>query len=336
MGAPRGLAIIIIALALAGSPPALGQTITRAIPLEEIGFGDGVEFSGRDGKRALHFPIGDPADVESVVLTLPFETNTALPADRQVTLRVSGRAIATRRFADRETGVWRVPVPRSLLRDHYLVADLEYSGSRIDAQCVDSRIGGDWLHFGGRAEAQIVYHPSAIASPARALGHAPGPLVIELPKQASEAQVAGAILLSATRPARFGTAAAVGAWRETRVIFDGNAVEPLKVVEAARPAFVVGDPLAAPRLFANVADYRGGALPTVAAALGKAGAGNRAAIALGSLDADLTPRLVSDRGGGPSPSPLPASPRVGRSPGSLPISRSPTMGEKPLPSSRSR
>lgn len=303
MSAQRSLAIVIAALALPGSTPALGQSVTRAISLEEIGLRNGVEFSGMDGSRTLHFPIGDPSDVQSAALTLPFETQTAFPANRQVTLRVAGRALATRRFADSESGVWRVPVPASLMQGRYLAATLEYSGSRIGAQCVDTRIGGDWIRFGSAAEAKIVYARSAMKGAARALGHAPGSLVIELPALPSEAQVAGALLLSATRPTRFGPASESGDWRETRVVFAEHSSAALSVIEGPRPAFAIGDPLAAPRLFSRTADYRGSAMPTTTAALGETSTDNRAAISLGTLDADLAPRMISDRGGWTVPLP---------------------------------
>ena len=303
MGAGRGLAIMITALALAGPAPVLAQPVTRAIPLEEIGQGDGVEFSGLAGRKVLHFPIGDPADVQSVVLNLPFETQSAYPANRQITLRIGSRAIATRRFADTESGIWRVPVPANLLDSRYLSVALDYSGALKGARCAASQIGGDWIRFGGGAGAEVVYADDAMRDAGRAIGHAPGPLAVELPARPSEAQVAGALLLAAARPVRFGPPRTDGDWQETHVTFDASSQGPLKIAQGSRPAFIVGrDPQAAARIFAAAPDLPGGALPVAAAALGERQV-SRAAIGLSSLDADLAPRLISDRGGWTIPLP---------------------------------
>jgi hypothetical protein len=204
----------------------------RVVTLDELGYRDGVVFSGLSGKVDLYFPVPGPAWTRSMRLRLPYSTQAAFESRRSVQLTVGGRTLFDAPLGKEATsGVIDVPVALDAIHDGYVRATLTYSGAITENRCMDRRQSGDTLSFapdGGLAEAVEAGSPPTVAS---AIALMPREVTVQLPAAASEAQAAAALTLAAANShAEIVPGAAPGAEDPARglILIDGPASPALR------------------------------------------------------------------------------------------------------------
>lgn len=277
-------------------------TVRRTIALDELGIEDDLAFSGLKGRRALRVHLGNAAEIRALDLVLPYRAQSAFPAHRRIALLAGNRVLAAKSLTDNDSGVWQVPIPVSAVSDGAIDLLLDYAGSLDGEPCISDALGGDMLTFDADGALQVTYAGEIGDAAMRALDHAPGPIAIALPDRPSEAQVATAILLAASRPSRFSQIPpATGDWSETRIRV-GASAGPLALDHhgsGGAPQFIVGarSPRHVAALFGTRPRLEGGGMEIAAAALATTRNADPGSLPLAAFDGDTAMRSIADRGG---------------------------------------
>jgi hypothetical protein len=235
-------------------PVASNTQNPSVLSLAGIGYRDGVEFSGYEGKRDLFFSVPVGAWLTGAHLLLPYDASAATDAGRR-TLTVMARGKVLRQVAIANgPGVADIPVPSDAVDGGTLRATLIYSGGESGNRCADRRMGADHLHLdpaGGLAfdiasGAQV---PVGVA--AALVGSQPS---VTIPASPSPEQATAALTVLAARGG--GSLSIQSAPGSVRI---GGASDPaLQSIDAdGRPGLAIGgaDPAAAARAaFSGLSD----------------------------------------------------------------------------------
>jgi hypothetical protein len=208
-----GIIASLLASAAIGLPAAMAQDVApvagRAasspvsapplLSLGGIGYRDGIEFTGYEGKRDLFFRVPAGAWLSGTHLLLPYEASAASGAGRRtLTVMAGGKVLRQIALAD-GAGVADIPVPAEAMDGGTLRATLIYSGGESANRCADRRLGADHLHLdpeGGLALDIAAGAQVPVAVAAALVG--PKPAIL-LPAAPTSEQAAAALTVIAAR-----------------------------------------------------------------------------------------------------------------------------------------
>ncbi|MDO6587672.1 cellulose biosynthesis cyclic di-GMP-binding regulatory protein BcsB [Salipiger sp. 1_MG-2023] len=284
---------------------ATAASITRTTTLADLGFGDGLTFRQLSGQSTVFVPVPDTAPLRGGTITLDLKHGATVPVDRYLQISVGARVVSTQSLGNREETL-SIPVPfgPADVANGFLAVSLSYSGAFSDRVCIDERASGDFLQISPASSITLELDADGINSPALFAGFRPGNMRIALPDQSSLGGLAAATRAAAlfggeTGSVRFGTDAGPSGqdWTEGAVQLDiatsGVQSEMQVLTDARFPHLTVRgtDPqLGLWQLASNWAALAGGD-SAITTAVSPNNPTNDV-LALSSLNADLTPRLV--------------------------------------------
>jgi hypothetical protein len=257
------------ATAQAPSPGAVPDKIVAppsAAPmlgLAGIGYRDGIEFTGYEGKRDIIFRVPTGAWLRGTHLVLPYEASAASGAGRRtLTVMAAGKVLRQIAIAD-GTGLADIPVPADAIDGGSLHATLIYSGGESANRCADRRLGADHLHIdpaGGLALDLAGGVPVPVGVASALIGPKP---VVALPGSPTPEQAAAALTVIAARGG--GTIGPATSSDGDVVRIAGPSDPALRsIVDSGKPGLAIGgqDPAAAARAaFSGLSDLL--AAPTI-------------------------------------------------------------------------
>jgi hypothetical protein len=242
--------------AMVETPQAVASTPQNAslLSLAGIGYRDGMEFNGYEGKRDLFFSVPGGAWLTGTRLLLPYEASAATDAGRRTLTVMAGGKVLRQVAIANGPGVADIPVPSDAVDGGTLRATLIYSGGESGNRCADRRMGADHLHLdsAGGLAFDIAYGAQVPVGVAAALvGSQPS---VTIPASPSPEQAAAALTVLAARGG--GSLSTQSAPGSVRI---GGAPDPaLQSIDAdGRPGLAIGgaDPAAAARAaFSGLSD----------------------------------------------------------------------------------
>lgn len=176
--------------------PALSHSAPR-LTIGALGFRDGFDFAGYEGRRTLAFHIAGGASLSGAHLVLPYQATATGTAPRSLTVLSGARVLAQQTITG--DGTIDVAVPAEAIENGTLHATLIYSGGQSESLCLDRRAGADHLHIdpkGGLALDFAAGAPIPVATAAALIGLDPA---ITLPASPTPAQAAAALTVVAAR-----------------------------------------------------------------------------------------------------------------------------------------
>ena len=242
--------------AVADTPQPAAPTTQSAplLSLAGIGYRDGIDFSGYEGKRDLFFTVSGGPWLTGTHLLLPYDASAATDAGRR-TLTVMARGKVLRQIAIANgPGVADIPVPPEDIEGGALHATLLYSGGESGNRCTDRRLGADHLHLDPAGGLALDIAPGAqvpVGVTAALVGPKPG---VTIPASPTPEQAAAALTVLAARGG--GTLSTQPTPGSVRI---GGASDPaLQSIDVdGRPGLAIGgaDPAAAARAaFSGLSD----------------------------------------------------------------------------------
>ncbi|PXA83453.1 hypothetical protein DMC47_43430 [Nostoc sp. 3335mG] len=243
------------------SPTAAASPVAPDVPLLSlagIGYRDGIDFTGYEGKRDLFFAVPSGAWLSGTHLLLPYEASAATGAGRRtLTVMAGGKVLRQIALSD-GAGVADVPVPADAIDGGTLRGTLIYSGGEGANRCQDRRMGADHLHLdpaGGLALDIAAGAQVPVSVAAALIGAKP---TIALPASPTPEQAAAALTVIAARGG--GTIGTAG-----DVQIAGASGPALRsIADGGKPGLAIGgqDPAAAARAaFSGLSDLL--AAPTI-------------------------------------------------------------------------
>jgi hypothetical protein len=254
--------------AIAQLPSAAGPASTlRATPLLSlagIGYREGIDFTGYEGKRDLFFRVPAGAWLGGTHLLLPYQASAADGAGRRtLTVMAAGEVLRQIALTD-GAGVVDIPVPAEAIDGGTVRTTLIYSGGASANRCADRRLGADHLHIDPEGGLALDILPGAqvpVAVAAALVGAKPAVL---LPAAPTPEQAAAALTVIAARGG--GTIGAAPSAGGDIVRIDGGAEPALRSADSGgRPGLAIGgrDPAGAARAaFSGLSDLL--AAPSIA------------------------------------------------------------------------
>jgi len=245
-------AVAQTAAPVAPSPASFAPSAAPLLSLAGIGYRDGIEFTGYEGKRDLFFRVPAGAWLSGTHLLLPYEASAATGAGRRtLTVMAGGKVLRQIALAD-GPGTADIPVPAEAIDGGTLRATLIYSGGESANRCADRRLGADHLHLdpeGGLALDIAAGAQVPVAVAAALVGPKPG---ITLPASPTPKQAAAALTVIAARGG--GTFGSAGG-----AVQIAGASDPAlrSIATGGRPGLAIGgpDPAAAARAaFSGLSD----------------------------------------------------------------------------------
>ncbi|MDH7638799.1 cellulose biosynthesis cyclic di-GMP-binding regulatory protein BcsB [Sphingomonas sp. MAHUQ-71] len=221
------------------------------LSLAGLGYRDGIDFTGYEGKRDLFFRVPAGAWLSGTHLLLPYEASAATGAGRRtLTVMAGGKVLRQIALSD-GAGIADVPVPADAIDGGALRTTLIYSGGESANRCADRRMGADHLHLdpaGGLALDIAAGAQVPVGVAAALIGPKP---TIALPASATPEQAAAALTVIAARGG--GTIGTAG-----DVQIAGASDPALRSIAAGgKPGLAIGgqDPAAAARAaFSGLSD----------------------------------------------------------------------------------
>lgn len=187
--------------AATATPAATPRLVDRQITLAEIGFPDGLSFTGFSGRRDLFFPL--PAGVGIRGLRLEGGLETQIPAPIRAAARIGIDDVP------RWTGVLgagAVPLAFDLSRradgGDFIKLSLDYGATWTDDRCADQRLPGGFVTLRPDTQLRYSYDPAAVGSLRTAMAVLPRRLRIGLaatPLSRSQYEAALALAAGLTR-----------------------------------------------------------------------------------------------------------------------------------------
>ena len=235
------------------------QSVIREIDLAELGFRDDLELEGLSGSRDLFFAVPAAANINSLTLRLPFQSDSAFESRRSIRLTSGGRTLFTRALpAGPLDDVIELPIDPSLVQNGFLNIRLEYAGAITDDRCVDQRISGAFLRLDRSGGLVADLKPEAVDRISKISALMPARAQIFLPASASEGQAAAALTLGLSQvDARITSAQSApneaGAnWNSAQIAFGSAQASAIAVQwDGGQPQFIIGgsDPIGTARFF---------------------------------------------------------------------------------------
>lgn len=248
--------------------PAESARSGSVLEIAGLGFRDGLDFEGLEGRRSLFFPVPDGPWLRGMRLYLPYEAvaNEAADGRRTITLSVAGRAV--RQFAVANgAGIIEFPIPAEAVRGGFVHVGLSYSGALTRDRCFDRRWAADRIHFDPAGGLKLDLAPGRPIPAGLAASLLPREVMIWLPANPNPAQAAAALTMVAAQgggSTAFGTPPSTDPARSWVSI--GGAGEPaLRVLfRAGAPGLAIGgrDPAASARGIAANGSVASGGLAT--------------------------------------------------------------------------
>ncbi|WP_457313359.1 hypothetical protein [Sphingomonas sp. UYAg733] len=170
---------------------------TPTVALASLGFRQGIDFSGLEGRQELFFQVPAGLRSYSLRLVLPFQSVAAIPVARRLTILTRNRVLGT--AAIDANGTIDIPIPADAIDGGVLPLTLIYSGAATPNRCYDRRAAADHLHLdpGGGLVLGIARDAVLpIATVAALIGNEP---TIMVPARPSTAQAAAALTVIAAR-----------------------------------------------------------------------------------------------------------------------------------------
>jgi hypothetical protein len=206
-----------------------------------LGFRDGFDFSGYEGRRTLAFHVPGGAAITGAHLVLPYRATAAGPAPRALTVMSGGRVLAQQAVTG--DGTIDVPVPADAMENGTLSTTLVYSGGQSESLCLDRRAGADHLHIDPAGGLAFGLAPGAaipVALAAALVGRTPA---ITLPAGPTPEQAAAALSVVAAR----GGGTLTGGAGDSSVTIAGASDPALRSLAGGGLAIGGADPAAAAR-----------------------------------------------------------------------------------------
>lgn len=224
--------------------------------LAGIGYRDGVDFTGYEGKRDLFFRVPAGAWLTGTHLMLPYEASSASDAGRRTLTVMAGGKVLRQIAITNGAGAADVPVPADAIDGGTLRATLIYSGGESANRCADRRMGADHLHLDPAGGLALDIAPGAqvpVGVAAALIGPKPD---VMLPASPTPEQAAAALTVIAARGGgSIGVAASAGG---SVVQIAGTADPALRSIDdGGRTGLAIGgaDPAAAARAaFSGLSD----------------------------------------------------------------------------------
>jgi hypothetical protein len=219
-----------------------GVAVGPRLTIGAMGFRDGFDFSGYEGRRTLAFHVPGGAALSGAHLVLPYQAVAAGPAPRALTVMSGGRVLAQQAVTG--DGTIDVPVPAEAMENGTLRATLVYSGGQSESLCLDRRAGADHLHIDAKGGLAFAFAPGAsipVAAAAALVGREPA---IALPANPTPEQAAAALTVIA---ARGGGLLSNGVGGEAGVTIAGATDPALRSLAGGGLAIGGADPAAAAR-----------------------------------------------------------------------------------------
>lgn len=185
------------AQALADRPAA--PVLARAITLAELGFADGIQFTGMSGRRDLFFPVPRNGAARGMVLRLAYDSGSAFESRRSLQVAAGERVIFAGALPQgSDKGVVDIPIDSSLIDGPFLRLSLRYAGVVTENRCIDQRLNGDFLTILPASNLTMAVTRDALADVRSVAALMPHDVTVLLPDRAlSEAEAASVLKLAA-------------------------------------------------------------------------------------------------------------------------------------------
>ena len=173
---------------------AAADALQRTVPLAELGFEKGAEFSGFGGQRDFFFPVPSTG-LKAAVLRLKLNAGAAVAGRRHVQISAGGRILQALPLEGREAEQTVVlPLDPQLAKDGFLQVSLRYSGAFTQDRCVDQRVAGDFLTVLPESALEMEFGTEAYADVRSVASLMPRDVRIVLPNRALKANEAAAAI----------------------------------------------------------------------------------------------------------------------------------------------
>ncbi len=191
--------------------PGLADTTTRPaelnsttstpplLSLASIGYHDGIEFTGYEGRHDLFFAVPSGGWFNGMHLLLPYSAVSAGGGDQRTLTVMAGGKVLSQLVIGNTAGTVNIPVPRDAIDAGTLRATLIYSGGMSANRCADRRVGADHLRLDPGGGLAFDLTPGAQLPVAVTAALAPSKPTLSLPDRPTEAQAAAALTVLAAR-----------------------------------------------------------------------------------------------------------------------------------------
>ncbi|MBC6718319.1 hypothetical protein H9Q09_19225 [Aurantimonas sp. DM33-3] len=177
--------------------------VRRVIGLGELGFDEGLQFSGLNGERELFFPVVAEA-AQDMVLRLSLRSQSAFASRRSMQVLVGDQIVFARGLGNEdESFTVEKAIDPASVENGFVKVTLRYSGAITEDRCVDQRVAGDFLSVLPGSALEVALDPAALDTIDRVLAMMPDDVVIRMPERdLREAEMAALIRINAALVAR--------------------------------------------------------------------------------------------------------------------------------------
>ncbi|WP_040326036.1 hypothetical protein [Aurantimonas manganoxydans] len=191
------------AAASTDAPATRAAGIRRVIGLGELGFDEGLQFSGLNGERELFFPVVAEA-AQDMVLRLSLRSQSAFASRRSMQVLVGDQIVFARGLGNEdESFTVEKAIDPASVENGFVKVTLRYSGAITEDRCVDQRVAGDFLSVLPDSALEVALDPAALDTIDRVLAMMPDDVVIRMPERdLREAEMAALIRINAALVAR--------------------------------------------------------------------------------------------------------------------------------------